>query len=221
MGKTALVFGSTGLVGSYIVQWLRSTDSYEKIIIFQRKAAATLDKKTQYIQLDFEKLDEYSHLMKGDDIFCCLGTTMRKARSKQAFRRVDYEYPLQIAKIAKRNNVPGFFLISSIGANINSNNFYLHTKGAIEKDIEKLEFSRFGIFRPSLLLGNRNESRFGERIAQGIYPMINWILQGNFKKYRAIHASDVAKAMVYVADHGYESRIIFSDKIFEIANQKV
>jgi uncharacterized protein YbjT (DUF2867 family) len=221
MSKTALVFGSTGLIGSYLVQWLRKSDSYGKIIIFQRKAAATLDQKTQYVQLDFEKLNDYSHLMKGDDVFCCLGTTMHKARSKPAFRKVDYEYPLQIAGIAKGNSVNGFFLVSSIGADVKSSNFYLHTKGETEQDIQKLGFLRLGIFRPSLLLGNRNEGRLGERFAQGLYPLFHWLLQGNLKKYRAIPASDVAKAMVYVAVHGYEANIVLSDKISEIAKQKV
>jgi uncharacterized protein YbjT (DUF2867 family) len=213
MGKTALVFGSTGLIGSYLVQWLRKSESYERIIIFQRKAAATLDPKTQYVHLDFEKMNNYSLLMKGDDVFCCLGTTMRKARSKPAFRKVDYEYPVLIATIAKANGVKGFFLVSSMGANVNSTNFYLHTKGETERDIEKLGFNRLGIFRPSLLLGNRNERRFGERFAQGLFPLFHWLLQGDLKKYRAIPASDVAKAMVNVAIHGYETKIILSDNI--------
>ena len=218
MGKTALVFGSTGLIGSYLIQWLRKSDAYEKIIIFQRKAAATLDPKTQFVQLDFDKMNEYASVIKGDDVFCCLGTTMRKARSRQAFRRVDYEYPAQIARIAKENGVGGYFLVSSVGANIGSSNFYLHTKGETEQAIQKSAFLRLAIFRPSLLLGNRNESRFGERFAQGLYPLFHWLLQGNLKKYRAIPASNVAKAMVFVAVHGYESKIILSDKISEIAN---
>jgi uncharacterized protein YbjT (DUF2867 family) len=217
MKKTALVFGSTGLIGSYLVKWLRKSDAYEKIIIFQRKAAATLDPKSQYVQMDFNKLNEYTDIIKGDDVFCCLGTTMRKAKSKPAFRRVDYEYPVEIGKIAKENGAGGYFLVSSIGADFHSSNFYLHTKGETEQDIQKLNFIRSGIFRPSLLLGNRNESRFGERFAQGLYPLFHWLLQGNLKKYRAIPASDVAKAMVYVAIHGYESKIILSDKIAEIA----
>jgi uncharacterized protein YbjT (DUF2867 family) len=217
MKKTALVFGSTGLTGSYLVHWLRKSDAYDKIIIFQRKAAATLDKKTQYVQMNFDKLNEYTELLKGDDVFCCLGTTMRTAKSKPAFRKVDYEYPVQIGKIAKENGAGGYFLVSSIGADIDSSNFYLHTKGETEQDIQKLGFLRLGIFRPSLLLGNRNESRFGERFAKGVYPLFNWLLQGNMKKYRAIHASDVAKAMIYVAIHGYEAKIIISDKIAEIA----
>jgi uncharacterized protein YbjT (DUF2867 family) len=219
MGKTALVFGSTGLIGSYLVQWLRKSDTYEKIIIFQRKAAATLDPKSRYVQLDFDKMDENSQLMKGNDVFCCLGTTMHKARSKAVFRKVDYEYPMQIASIARANGVDGYFLVSSVGADARSSNFYLRTKGELERDIQSLGFLRISIFRPSLLLGNRNERRFGERFAQGFYPIFHWLLQGHLKKYRAIPASDVARAMVYVAIHGYESKIVFSDKISEIANK--
>lgn len=217
MSKTALVFGSTGLIGSYLVQNLRKSDAYNKIIIFQRKAAATLDPKTQYVQMDFDKMNDFASLIKGDDVFCCLGTTMKKAKTKPAFRRVDYEYPLQIGQIAKENGAGGYFLVSSIGADANSTNFYLHTKGDTERDINQLGFLRLGIFRPSLLLGNRNESRFGERFAQSLYPLFHWLLQGSLKKYRGILASDVAKAMVYVAVHGYESKIIISDKIVEIA----
>jgi len=217
MSKTALVFGSTGLIGSYLVQSLRKSNAYDKIVIFQRKAAATLDPKTQYVQLDFDKLTEYSNLIKGDDVFCCLGTTMRKARSKPAFRKVDYEYPAEIGRLAKANGVGGYFLVSSIGADPASPNFYLQTKGDTERALQQLNFLRLGIFRPSLLLGNRNESRFGERLAQSFYPLFHWLLQGELKKYRGIPASDVAKAMVYVAVHGCESKIILSDKISEIA----
>ena len=219
MGRTALVFGSTGLIGSYLIQCLRKSDSYDKIILFQRKAAATLDSKTEYVQMDFTKLNDYSHIMKGDDVFCCLGTTMHKAKSKPAFRQVDYEYPVEIAKIAIENGAGGYFLVSSMGAEVKSSNFYLHTKGETEQEIQKFGFHKLGIFRPSLLLGNRTESRFGERFAQGLLPLFHWILQGNFKKYRAIAASDVAKAMVYVAIHGYGSKVILSDKIYELANQ--
>lgn len=218
MGKTALVFGSSGLVGSALVHWLESSEEYDRVLLFLRNPLRNSQGKTEVVPVDFDQLERIAPKIMGDEVFCCLGTTIRKAGSQAAFRKVDAEYPAKIALIARQNGVKGFYVVSSLGASADSRNFYLRTKGEMEQAVIQAQFPEYGIFRPSLLLGSRKEFRFGEKLAQGTMPLFNWMLAGRFRKYRGIRASDVAKAMVITASRKMGEHIFESDRIAEIAN---
>lgn len=149
--------------------------------------------------VDFDRLSELA-LSSCDDVFCALGTTIRKAGSQAAFRKVDFDYPRLIADAGLRSGAQRFTLVSSVGADPNSRNFYLRTKGQLEQAVAAMPFQAVHILRPSLLLGTRAESRLGEGFAQSVLPLIGPLLGGQYRKYRAIPAETVAAAMVSVAD---------------------
>jgi uncharacterized protein YbjT (DUF2867 family) len=204
MSKTAIILGASGLVGGEVVKQLladfegnplHKTD-FEKIKIFVRKPISISHNKLEQIVVDFSSIGTYSELISGDVIFCCMGTTIKNAGSQDSFIKVDYTYPLEFAKIAKENGIKKMLLISSIGADKAASNFYLKVKGDIELAIEKLKFDSFIILRPSMLLGNRKEVRFGESVGKVFMKLFSFLFIGKFKKYKAIEASVVAKAMV-------------------------
>ncbi len=212
--KTAVVFGATGLIGGFVVKMLLAHEAYEKVLVFsRRKLDLESDKLAQHI-IDFQKPDTYQHLIKGDDLFICLGTTMRKAGSKEAFFRVDYTYALRMAKMAKKNGVNQLLLVSSVGANPDSIFFYNRVKGLLEEAVQQLDFWGIHIFRPSVLLGQRNENRWGEQLAGVIGKRLDFLTQGMLTKYRPIEADVVARAMISAAQrlrsglHTYESHYL-------------
>jgi uncharacterized protein YbjT (DUF2867 family) len=197
--KTALVFGSTGLVGGHLVNFLLMHGAYEKVITFGRKELDfEHDKLTHHI-IDFDDPESFSDLVKGDDLFCCLGTTMAKAGSKEAFFKVDFIYSFRIAKIGFKNKVNQFLLISSVGADKNSFFYYSRVKGEIEEAVQNLNYWSTHIFRPSVLLGERPENRWGEKIAGKIGNVIDKFTGGLLTKYKPIESDIVAKAMVNAA----------------------
>lgn len=225
MQKTALVFGATGLTGSYLITQLIQCDQYNVIKVFNRKAQNYNHPKVDEHLIDFNKIDEYSHEFKGDDVFCCLGTTLKKAGSKDNFFAVDHDLPVKIAQICQINQCEIFIAISSIGANAKSSNYYLRTKGLMEQDILNLDFNYQAFVRPSMLLGSRNEPRLAESIGKIMMKIFGFLLLGKLKKYRAIHAKTVAKAMINIANQqNYFARIdknIFeSDELINIAEKK-
>ena len=144
--KTALIIGSTGLVGSALLNELLAHPAYSKVISFTRKPSGNTHPKLHEHCIDFNKIASYKDLIQGDDLYCAMGTTIKKAGSQAAFTLVDYTYPYQFATIAKSNGVKQFLLVSSIGANAQSKNFYLQTKGTIENDISLLGFETVVIF---------------------------------------------------------------------------
>src|SRR5262249_27655435 len=155
-----------------------------------------------------------------DDIFCALGTTMRKAGSQAAFRHVDLEYPLAAARAAKQAGAAQFVLVSSVGADPASGNFYLRTKGEVERELAKAGFNALHIFRPSLLLGKRGEFRLGERIMTALAPVLNLAMVGAFRRYRAIPASVVGKAMVAATRKGKSGTFVYEhDEIVQLARE--
>ena len=172
---------------------------FEKIKIFVRKQLSITHPKLEQCVIDFDAISNYHDLIKGDFLFCCIGTTIKKAGSKEAFIKVDYTYPLEFAKIAKQNGVEKFLLISSIGADSAASNFYLKVKGDIEKALEKLNFEYLVILRPSMLLGDRKEFRFGEAFGKVVMKLFSFAFFGRLKKFKAIEASIVAKSMVQIS----------------------
>jgi len=218
--KTALVIGSSGLIGSHLVIQLLSNPNFEKVIVFNRRPCLLLHPKIEEHLLDFNDLKAIEPYVKGDVMFCTMGTTIKKAGSKEAFRLVDVVYPEQFAEMALHNQVKQFLIISSLGADLHSNNFYLKTKGEIETFLQNSAFKSVSILRPSLLLGDRKEFRLGEKIASYVLPVLSLFLIGPFKKYRAIEAKTVAKAMLEIALQKKSGFTIYpSDELQTIGNQ--
>lgn len=202
MAKTAVIIGSTGLTGTHLLKILLTSDIYDKVIAFVRNGSKISHPKLIQHVVDFDNPETYQDLIEGNDMFCCLGTTIKKAGSQEAFEKVDLEYPVQFAKVASQKGVKQFSLISSIGANPQSSNFYLRTKGKCEESLRVLSFQSTSIFRPSFLTGNRKEFRLGEKIAGFLMRIFSVFLIGKLKKYRPIKAKKVAQAMFDIAQKG-------------------
>ena len=210
--KTAIIIGATGLVGSTLVEQILENFAYSKVVLLLRKPLNISHSKLVQEVIDFDKPDA-SKIM-GDDLFCAMGTTLAKAGSKEAQYKIDCTYPFEIGKIAKANGVKQYILVSSLGANFQSSNFYLRTKGDLEQKIKSLGFQNFVSFRPSFLTGDRKEFRLGEKIGVVIAKILSPLMIGGFKKYRGIEASKVAKSMQELANQGLTGiHFIESDKI--------
>ncbi len=210
--KTALLFGATGLVGRHLLEMLLMHNAYKHVIAFSRREINVKHKKLTTHIVDFSRIDTFSDLIKGDDLFCALGTTIEKAGSRDNFFKVDFVYSLNIAKAAIRNQVNQFLLVSAVGANTNSLFFYNRVKGQLEEAIAREQFWAFHIFRPSILLGERNENRWGENLAKTIGKGLNTITGGLLDKYAPIDAATVAKAMVNVAQKINKGKHIYSSE---------
>ncbi|MEO8148039.1 MAG: NAD(P)H-binding protein [Bacteroidia bacterium] len=222
MAKTALVFGSTGLIGSHLLEKLCSDERYDRVKIFVRRKSTDLIfniEKVEQCIVDFDRLDEYAKQIIGDDIFICVGTTIKNVKGdKAAFRKVDFDIPVDAARLASQNNVKGFFVISSLGADAGSNNFYLKTKGEMEKAVQQFKFERLSFLRPSILLGNRNEVRVGESIAQFIMKPLAFLFIGPLKQYKPNDSKLVAMAMIEIANTPKPKLIYESSEITTIGN---
>jgi uncharacterized protein YbjT (DUF2867 family) len=216
--KTALIVGASGLVGNKLVKILLEANDYEKIKIFTRNRLNLEHPKLEQLVVDFDQLDQYKEYLNVNDIFCCLGTTIKKAGTQEAFKRVDFEYPLEVARLARDCGIDKFLIITAMGANINSKIFYNRVKGEVEEELTKIQFPSLIILRPSLLLGNRKEFRLGERIASVLSPLYSFALTGSLRKYKPIQAKDVAMAMYVSAQRkNLGKRIIQSDEIHDLS----
>jgi uncharacterized protein YbjT (DUF2867 family) len=205
--KIALVLGATGLVGQKLVEKLTIDERYESILIINRREVNYTHPKIQEKVIDFDKINESIKQVNATDLFCCVGTTIKTAGSQEAFRKVDFDIPVNFGKIAKRNEIQNFVIISSIGANSKSATFYSKVKGEVEDQLSALRIPHLTILRPSLLLGNRDEKRLGEGISQVLFSCFGFLMVGPLKKYKAIPASQVAKAMIYYANNPSETVI--------------
>lgn len=218
--RTALLVGASGLVGGHCLQNLLDDKVYDKVITLVRRDLGVKHARLEQHVIDFDRLSEYSELLKANDVFCCLGTTIKKAGSETAFRKVDFDLPHELAKIASARGAKQFLLVSSLGADANSRIFYNRVKGEVEKAVSNVHFDGVQIFRPSLLLGERAESRLGERIAEKTSRVFSFLFVGKLAKYRPIHARMVATAMVKVAKESPHGVNIFeSDRIRAMSSQ--
>jgi uncharacterized protein YbjT (DUF2867 family) len=190
--KTAIVLGATGLIGKKVTEYLLKDDAYSTVIILVRKTLNINHPKLKQHIFNYDEID--NTLLKGDDLFCCLGTTIKTAGSKDAFRKVDLDYVVNVAKAAKENGINHFAVVSSMGADKHSNIFYNKTKGEMEEAIKSIGFDSTYIIRPSLLLGNRKEFRVGELIVKFFMISLSFLIP---KKYRAIYDVQVALAMIH------------------------
>lgn len=198
--KTALIAGSTGLIGRQLLQLLLDSDRYAKVIALTRTDLPP-HPKLVVLQVEFSKLTEWGSKMTADDVFCCLGTTMDKAGSRENFYQVDFYYPLLIAKTTQTRGARQYLLVSALGASSDSSIYYNRVKGEIEEAIRQVPFTAIHIFRPSLLLGPRKEKRSGESAARIFYGIFGFLIP---KKYKAIQSIKVARAMLELATREQE-----------------
>jgi len=215
--KTAVIFGATGLVGSYLVRQLCESHRYAMVLSFSRRTCGYAHPSLREHISDHSSMHLIASEIKGHDLFCCLGTTIKKAGSKENFKRVDFDMPVDLAKIAAKNGFEHFLLVSSIGADANSSNFYLRTKGQTEQEVMQCGISKISIARPSMLLGPRKEFRFGEALGKVVMKLVHPLIIGKYRKYRAIHAEDVAKAMLAISANNDDSKIYESNELQQIA----
>ncbi|NIG53501.1 NAD(P)H-binding protein [Chitinophaga sp. Cy-1792] len=222
MEKTAIVIGATGLTGTHLVSALLHDGYYTHVKVLVRKHWFNPRPGLESIIVNYEDTGSLQSLLKGDTLFCCIGTTIKKAGSKENFRKVDFDIPVRCATIAHQNGVEQFLVMSSIGANLYSRNFYLRTKGQLEAAIEAIKFKGTYIFRPSFLIGQRKEFRLGEWISKYLIQLFYFLLQGKWKKYRGIKAATVANAMLKVAKKNEPGTyVIESDAIQEIGESPI
>jgi uncharacterized protein YbjT (DUF2867 family) len=204
--KQAVLLGASGLVGGFCLRALLAAGDYGRVIAIVRRNLSFAANQMHGEKLE-QRVVDLSSVSAGDfagvnDVYCALGTTIAKAGSQSAFRAVDYELPMRAARAAKEAGVEQFLLVSSVGANPASGNFYLRTKGDLEHDLATVGFKALHIFRPGLLLGQRQEFRFSESLAQRIGPLLNLLMWGPLRRFRSVHAHTVAKAMVSAALQG-------------------
>jgi len=214
--KTALVFGSSGLVGQQLVQLLIQNNSYQKIKLFVRKKPNIQNPKIEIIETKFDNLEILSPEIKGDDCFFCIGTTKKNSPDKTEYQRVELELPKKIANIAKQNNLQSFIFVSSGYANSKSSGDYLKFKGLVEEELISLEFNNLGILRPSFLVGNRKEKRIGEKIGIIIFKILSPLMVGPLKRMKPIHVKTVAGAMIKIAQLEIKQTIFESDEIVKL-----
>lgn len=210
--KRAIVFGSSGLIGSYLVKQLCKLPDYKEIICINRTPQNFEFSNVVEIINDFSDLTALSKIIKADEVYCCLGTTIKKAGSKENFKSVDFTLPLEIGKACKKNGVDHYLLVSSIGANAESGNFYLQTKGRLEQDLFKLSLPDLSIVRPSMLLGPRKESRFGEEAGKILMKVFSPLMIGKLNNYKAIQAEVVAKSMIIIANSSLTKQQVFESR---------
>lgn len=216
MHKTVLIAGGTGLVGGHLIKLLVESDECDEIKVLVRKGSNYRHKGVSVIDLDYDHLADIQEDLKADSVFCCLGTTMKKAGSREQFYKVDFSYPFELAKLSLRNGSQQFNIITASGANSKSMFYYNKVKGKVETALCELEFQNINIFRPSLLLGHRREQRIGEQFGASLAKVINPMLIGGIKKYRAIQAEVVARAMINVSGrHMKGIHVLQSDVIQE------
>ena len=199
MSRTALVAGATGLVGSHVLELLLADPQWSHVVTVGRRKTSNHNAKLEQRVLNLSELDSVTDLPHVDDVFCCLGTTIKQAGSQPAFRLVDHEFVVGLARAGLRAGATQFLLVSAIGADPESRVFYSRVKGETEAAIRKLSYRGIQIFRPSLLLGDRSEFRLGERIAMLGAPMLPLLLVGRLRRYRPIQAAIVARAMISIA----------------------
>jgi uncharacterized protein YbjT (DUF2867 family) len=217
--KTALIFGSTGLIGNLLLEELIISEEYKEIRVFVRQATGVSEAKVLEYAVDFTNPGTFSNLITGNDLFICLGTTIKKAGSVQKMEEVDRDLPVKIAELAFANGVNKIAVVSSIGANPLSSNYYLRIKGEMEQEIMKLRFENIAIVRPSMLMGERKEKRAGETAGKVVMKIVNPLLIGKMKKYRGIHGRDVARAMITILKNNPVKILYDSDELQKIANQ--
>ncbi len=209
MTKKAILFGASGFVGSYLLGELLKNADYEKVTIVVRKNLNISHPKLITLVGDYRSLPDLKVDMVADEIFIALGTTKETTPNKDEYYQIDHDYPVLAAKIARQNGTTSVFVITAVGPNANSNIFYIKTKGEVERDILALDFEHTNIFRPSMIMGSRKESRSFEKILIKTFSIINPVFIGKLNRFRGINGKDIAKAMVNAAKNQSEKVRIY------------
>lgn len=217
--KTAIILGATGLTGGLLLDRLLKDDSYSTVKLFSRSSIGYSHKKIEEHLINLFELEKHQNEFRGDVVFCCIGTTKAKTPDEETYRKIDYGIPVSAARLAKRNGIPKFMVISALGADAGSRIFYNKTKGEMERDVIKENLPEPYIFQPSLIAGERKEKRTFESLGKNLMKVGDHLLVGPLKKYRSIHAETIAKAMTLVAAEGYPKVRIESDELKEIAKK--
>ena len=203
-----MIAGASGLVGRHCLRILLERPEYERVTALVRRPLELSHPKLEQREVDFERLDR-ADLPPVDDVYCTLGTTIKTAGSKEAFLRVDYDYPRMLAERTGELGARRLLLVTSVATDPRSPNYYLKVKGRLEAQVAGLPFEAIGYFRPSFLAGRRDEARPGERVGVFFAEAFRFLLFGPMRIYRAIPAETVAAAMVGVALGGEEGRRIY------------
>ena len=214
MSKTVIVLGGTGLRGGFLLKRLLDDPSYDRIKLFSRSSSNIKHEKIEEYIVDLFGLNENSEHFKGDVVFSCIGTTKSKTPDELLYRKIDYGIAVAAAELCKQNDIGTFIVVSALGANPNSAIFYNKTKGEMERDVLKLQLAHCYILQPSLIGGKRLEKRFGERLAQVLLGLFDFLVP---KEYKMIHPETIADAMIWLANHPYPEVRISSNKIKKIA----
>jgi uncharacterized protein YbjT (DUF2867 family) len=195
---TAVIIGATGLTGNLVLEELLKDNDFKTVRILARRNVKIIHPKLQQEIVNFTNVDEYTKKFgNGDVIFCCIGTTQKKVKGdKNLYKQIDYDIPVNAARIGISKGFKKFLIVSAIGAKESSSNFYLNLKGKTENALKQFHFDSLDIFQPSILNGDRKEIRIAEKFIQGILDIVSFLFLGPLKKYHAIGADNVAKAMV-------------------------
>ncbi len=219
ISRKALIIGSTGLIGGYTLKHLYNDPTYAEVTALVRKPLLERHRKLKEVITDYSNLEKALSPATANDVYCCLGTTIKKAGSQENFSKVDRSLVVDVARVMKNQGAEQFIVISAMGANSTSKVFYNRIKGEMEEALKGLGFPCLRIIRPSLLLGHREEFRFGEKVAILMSPFWKLFLVGSLKKYAPVEAEAVARFMVKVAHEGpvfgvhiYESDHITASK---------
>ncbi len=199
MPKTALLAGATGLIGSALLPLLLASDRYARVVVVGRRAVALSHPRLNQVITDLGQLDAVAAELQADDVYCCLGTTIKQAGSQAAFYQVDFEYVVALAKLSAAGGAAQFLVVSSLGADAGSGIYYSRVKGEMEQAVRALPFQALHIFRPSLLLGERAQPRLGERVAAFGLALFRPLLVGGLRQYRPVTVVAVAQAMLAAA----------------------
>jgi len=214
--RTALLFGSSGLVGGHLLNQLIKDTNYSKIKLFVRSAPEITDSKVEIIKTDFNNLENHKEDIIGDDCFICIGTTKQNSPNKDEYRRIELDVPKEIAQIAKSNLVNSFIFVSALYANPKGLGDYVRFKGLVEEELKRLNFPKLRIMRPSFLMGDRKKNRASEKIGIFAFKLLSPLLLGPLKKIKPIHSETVAKAMIAVVQNDIQQNIFESNEIVEL-----
>lgn len=218
MSYRVILVGASGLIGSNLLSELIQSEEISAVLLLVRRSTGITNTKVKELILNFDELNTYLSEIQGDIIYSCLGTTKRETPDSKLYRKIDLEYPLNLAKLGMENGVSQFHIISSLGSDSESPNSYLKLKGELEQELKKLNIPSLHIYQPSFLIGDRKENRLADKIMKPIFRLIDPLLIGPLKKYRSIKAADVAKVMLTQSIKDLKGTFIYpSIKIQELA----
>ncbi|WAC00909.1 NAD(P)H-binding protein [Lacinutrix neustonica] len=216
MSKSAIILGATGLTGGILLQQLLKDARYSKIILFSRNTCGINHVKIQEHLIDLFQLETYKKEFVANDVFCCIGTTKAKTKDNDQYTKIDYGIPVAAAHLSAENGIENFIVISALGADANSKLFYNRTKGLMENKVLSEKIKQTYVLQPALIGGQREEKRLGEYVAKIVMTLVNPFLIGRLKKYKSIAPKTIVNAMVWLANHRYESGRIESDVIQQL-----